>query len=202
MSITRAAWAQVTPMLVFSCFCLLVGDLLFGYDTGSFGGMLANEVSIDGPRYVTTRCADHRTTASLFQGFISQFGTYHPDTKKYAFDATHTSLISSLPFIGKFIGCFAAGPAIERFGHRTVFFGLSVVSIIGIISRSCPKRPSQTSNSFICHEKLSIHWTDGGLPQVEITAAGTALGSGRYAQFVVGRIVVYASIGLVEVDVT
>lgn len=37
---------------------------------------------------------------------------------------------------------------------------------------------------------------------VEITAAGTAPGTGRYAQFVVGRIIVYISVGLVEVDVT
>lgn len=39
-----AAWSLVTPMLLFSCFCLLTGDLLFGYDTGSFGGVLANPV--------------------------------------------------------------------------------------------------------------------------------------------------------------
>jgi hypothetical protein len=32
-------------MLVFSSFCLLVGDMLFGYDTASFGGILANPVS-------------------------------------------------------------------------------------------------------------------------------------------------------------
>ena len=32
-------------MLLFSCFCLLVGDMLFGYDTASFGGILANPVS-------------------------------------------------------------------------------------------------------------------------------------------------------------
>lgn len=39
-----SAWASVTPMLLFSCFCLLVGDVLFGYDTASFGGILANLV--------------------------------------------------------------------------------------------------------------------------------------------------------------
>lgn len=37
---------------------------------------------------------------------------------------------------------------------------------------------------------------------VEITAAGTGPGTGRYAQFIVGRIIVYISIGLVEVNVT
>ncbi|UKZ91691.1 uncharacterized protein TrAFT101_006663 [Trichoderma asperellum] len=142
----RSAWAMATPMLLFSCFCLLVGDMLFGFDTASFGGILSNP------------------------GFIRQFGAYNPVTKGYAFDSLHISLLSSLAFIGKFIGCFLAGPCIERFGHRIVFIMLSVVSAIGII--------------------------------VEITAAGTGPGTGRYAQFIVGRIIVYISIGLVEVNVT
>lgn len=42
--------------------------------------------------------------------------------------------MSSLAFIGKFIGCLVAGPLIERLGHRKVFVGLCVVSIIGVIS--------------------------------------------------------------------
>ncbi|KAL4875673.1 general substrate transporter [Aspergillus karnatakaensis] len=146
MASPQSAWSLVTPMLLFSCFCLLTGDMLFGYDTGSFGGILGNP------------------------GFIRHFGSYNSDTDSYAIDSLHTSLLSSLAFIGKFIGCFAAGPAIERYGHRVVFYALSVISIIGVI--------------------------------IEITAADKAPGSGRFAQFVVGRIIVYVSVGLVEVDVT
>jgi hypothetical protein len=37
---------------------------------------------------------------------------------------------------------------------------------------------------------------------VEITAADTGAGSGRFAQFLIGRVIVYISVGLVEVDVT
>lgn len=137
---------MMTPMLLFSSFCLLVGDMLFGFDTASFGGILANP------------------------GFIRQFGSYNAKTRVYAIDSLHTSLLSSLAFIGKFVGCFAAGPAIERFGHRILFFITAVVSAIGII--------------------------------IEITAADTGVGTGRYAQFIVGRIIVYISVGLVEVNVT
>ncbi|KAL4925284.1 sugar porter family MFS transporter [Aspergillus undulatus] len=146
MANTRLAWSMVTPMLLFSCFCLLTGDMVFGYDTGSFGGILGNP------------------------GFVNQFGTYDPQTESYAIDPLHTSLLSSLAFIGKFVGCFVAGPAIERHGHRMVFYALSIVSLIGVI--------------------------------IEITAADTDPGSGRLAQFIVGRIIVYISVGLVEVDVT
>jgi len=35
-----------------------------------------------------------------------------------------------------------------------------------------------------------------------MTAAGTGYGTGRVAQFIVGRIIVYASVGLVEVCIT
>lgn len=44
------------------------------------------------------------------------------------------SLLSSLAFIGKFLGCLVAGPSIERLGHRKVFFGLCLISIVGVIS--------------------------------------------------------------------
>ncbi|KAJ5648791.1 hypothetical protein N7490_005163 [Penicillium lividum] len=146
MESVRSASGMMSPMLFFSCFCLLVGDLLFGYDTGSFGGILGNP------------------------GFVEQFGTYNSATQDNSIDALHTSLLTSLAFIGKFLGCLLAGPAIERFGHRIVFFALSAISVIGII--------------------------------VEITAAGSGAGAGRFAQFVVGRIIVYISVGLVEVNVT
>ncbi|RSL59922.1 hypothetical protein CEP54_007014 [Fusarium duplospermum] len=146
MASQRSAWSSVSPLLIFSCFCLLVGDMLFGFDTGSFGGILANP------------------------GFINQFGKYNAETGKYAFDSAHTSIMSSIPFIGKFLGCLVAGPAIERYGHRMVFVILSVISFIGVI--------------------------------LEITAADTGAGSGRFAQFLIGRVIVYISVGLVEVDVT
>ncbi|KAI1359355.1 putative sugar transporter [Xylaria arbuscula] len=146
MAKQRSAWSLATPMLLYSCFCLLVGDVLFGYDTASFGGILANP------------------------GFVNQFGTYNPNTDTYAFNSLRTSLLSALAFIGKFIGCLVAGPAIEKYGHRIVFYALSAVSVIGIV--------------------------------LEITSAGSTNGSGRYTQFIVGRIIVYISVGLVEVDVT
>ncbi|KAJ5983457.1 hypothetical protein N7481_005556 [Penicillium waksmanii] len=146
MTTLRSFRSMAAPMLLFSCFCLLTGDMLFGFDTGSFGGILGNP------------------------GFVNQFGTYQPETQTYKISSLNTSLLSSLAFIGKFFGCLAAGPAIEKYGHRMVLYALSVISIIGVI--------------------------------VEITAADIGPGTGRLVQFIVGRIIVYISIGLVEVDVT
>ncbi|CAI7582333.1 unnamed protein product [Penicillium crustosum] len=109
MTTLRSFRSTAAPMLLFSCFCLLTGDMLFGFDTGSFGGILGNP------------------------GFVNQFGTYQPETQTYKISSLNTSLLSSLAFIGKFLGCLAAGPAIEKYGHRMVFYALSVISIIGVI---------------------------------------------------------------------
>lgn len=113
MANSTSRWSKVTPMLLFSCFCLLTGEMLFGYDAGSYGGLLANP------------------------GFLNHFGTYNPSTKTYAFTSIRTSLMSAMPFVGKFIGCMTSGSAIERVGHRFVFFGLGAISIIGVLSSSC-----------------------------------------------------------------
>ena len=71
------------------------------------------------------------------QGFINSFGKLNETTGKYGFDSLTTSLLSSLAFIGKFIGCATAGSFIERFGHRACFYFLSILSLVGIICK-CP----------------------------------------------------------------
>jgi hypothetical protein len=45
-------------------------------------------------------------------------------------------LLTSIPFIGKFEGCLAAGPLIEKKCHRLVFYVLAVISVVGVISKS------------------------------------------------------------------
>ncbi len=37
---------------------------------------------------------------------------------------------------------------------------------------------------------------------VELTAAGTGVSPGHFAQFLAGRVIVYISVGLVEVNIT
>lgn len=76
---------------------------------------------------------------------------------------------------------------IEKYGHRMVFHALSVISIIGVISELALLQESSHAYLFAI---------------VEITAADSGPGTGRLAQFIVGRIIVYISVGLVEVDVT
>ena len=121
-------WKQVTPRLLFCCFCLLVGDLLFGYDTGSFGGLLANPVCL--------RTSHLLFSLILVQGFLRDFGEVNADGA-YAFRPLIQSLLSSLAFIGKFLGCLLAGPLIERWGHRKIFAVLSVTSFLGIAGKYC-----------------------------------------------------------------
>lgn len=66
------------------------------------------------------------------QGFLKQFGS--EKNGKWGLTPLKTSLLSSLAFIGKAIGCLTAGPLIEWLGHRKVFALLSVISCVGVIS--------------------------------------------------------------------
>ncbi|GAA5918674.1 hypothetical protein JCM6882_004184 [Rhodosporidiobolus microsporus] len=133
-----------TPVLLLSCLSLTFGDMLFGYDTSSFGGLQANA------------------------GFIRRFGQL--DNGVYAFTATTRALLTSLAFIGKFIGCAVSGMVIERIGHRWTFVALSAVSYGGIT--------------------------------IEMTAGLGASQGGRVAQFIVGRILAYIAVGMVEVSIS
>ncbi|GAA5914320.1 hypothetical protein JCM6882_008160 [Rhodosporidiobolus microsporus] len=135
-----------TPILLLSCLCLTFGDLLFGYDTASFGGLQANP------------------------GFVRAFGELNEATGQYGFTATTRALLTSLAFVGKFIGCAISGTVIERIGHRWTFVALSVLSYFGIV--------------------------------IEITAGFGAAQGGRVAQFIIGRIVVYCAVGMVEVCIS
>jgi hypothetical protein len=56
-----------------------------------------------------------------------------------------------MAFIGKFIGCLAAGPAIEKYGHRMVFYALSVISIIGVIGEITALPSKIVSLTGCCH---------------------------------------------------
>ena len=123
----REKWAKMSPKVIFCCFSLLVGDALFGYDTGSFGGILGNPVG-----HIQLVQSEIGLTT---QGFINNFGTPNA-AGKYQFSSTQTSLVSSLAFIGKFIGCAIAGTIIERWGHRKSFAFLSILSYCGVIGES------------------------------------------------------------------
>lgn len=68
------------------------------------------------------------------QGFINQFGVL--GSKGYAMTSLRASLMSSLAFVGKLIGCLLSGPLIECLGHRKVFVVLSALSIIGVVCGS------------------------------------------------------------------
>lgn len=83
------------------------------------------------------------------QGFLNQFGT--ETNGKWALTPLRTSLLSSLAFIGKAIGCLTAGPLIEWLGHRKVFVVLCIISCIGVISEYAyagnPPHPAPPGNA-------------------------------------------------------
>lgn len=70
-----------------------------------------------------------------FSPFIREFGSYNATTKKYALPAPTTSLMNSLPLLGKFLGTIVVGPLTERFGHRYTMALTCLIQIIGAVSK-------------------------------------------------------------------
>ncbi|PSR78135.1 general substrate transporter [Coniella lustricola] len=108
MSAPKPKWKQMTPTLFFSCLIFLQGALLFGIDTGSFGSLQA------------------------LPSFLERFGVQNA-AGAYKLPATRTSLMNSLPWIGKFAGCLGSESIIDRFGYKKAMYMGGFVQIIAII---------------------------------------------------------------------
>lgn len=78
----------------------------FGYDVGNFG-------SVQG-----------------MQAFGKRFGTCNKTTGVCALPAWLSSLMTSLPFLGKALGAIACGPIAERWGRKKAVLVLAVISFM------------------------------------------------------------------------
>ncbi|KAJ8079086.1 hypothetical protein AAF712_006464 [Marasmius tenuissimus] len=131
----RGALGKLTPRLFFIVGLMSLGNIIYGYDTASFGGVQA------------------------IPAFGRQFGTFDSKLNRFALPARTSSLLTSLAFLGKLIGTIIVGPCTEKFGHRVGMIVLCAVTIVGTI--------------------------------IQLTAK-------KAAQFLVGRIIVYIGVGIVE----
>ncbi|KAI3599979.1 sugar transporter [Moniliophthora roreri] len=133
--VSHGVLSKMTPRLFAITAFMALGNIIYGYDTASFGGVQA------------------------IPAFGRQFGEFDRTLNRYALPARTSSLLTSLAFLGKFIGTLFIGPLTERYGHRTGMFVLCAVTIVGTI--------------------------------IQVTAK-------HAIQFLVGRIVVYIGVGIVE----
>ncbi|OJJ00793.1 hypothetical protein ASPVEDRAFT_149709 [Aspergillus versicolor CBS 583.65] len=103
-----SSFRGLNPYLLFCIVVYLFGALLFGIDTGSFGSLQA------------------------LPSFLLQFGTQN-EAGEYELPTQRKSLMNSIPWIGKFVGCFLVEPLIERVGYRKSIIVTSVVQIVALI---------------------------------------------------------------------
>jgi MFS transporter, SP family, sugar:H+ symporter len=93
-------------------------NIIFGYETTSFGGVQS------------------------IPAFIKEFGE-ETAPGKYTLSPARASYTSSTAFAGKLIGALIAPFLIERWGHRVGFWILVVVVWIGIIIEASAKEIAQ-----------------------------------------------------------
>ncbi|KFX96367.1 hypothetical protein V490_03371 [Pseudogymnoascus sp. VKM F-3557] len=97
-----------TPMMTFLAIYLSLAALNFGYDVGTFGGVQA------------------------MKAFVQKFGEFDEAKGKYALPTYLSSLMNSLPFVGKLIGALACGPISERYGRKTAVAIMACISLVGV----------------------------------------------------------------------
>ncbi|KAJ5113707.1 hypothetical protein N7456_002241 [Penicillium angulare] len=98
----------LSPYLIFCILVYLQGALLFGIDTGSFGSLQA------------------------LPSFLRQFGVKNAKGD-YALPTERQSIMNSVPWVGKLVGCFMIEPLIERVGYRNSLIISSFVQIVSLI---------------------------------------------------------------------
>ena len=100
---------KFTFTLWVACATTSLLNVLFGYDTTSFGGVQA------------------------IPGFTRHFGDAMSDSGASALSASRASFMSSIAFVGKFIGVLAVPVFIEMVGHRIAIWTTCLMSFVGII---------------------------------------------------------------------
>lgn len=80
----------------------------FGYDVGNFGGVQG------------------------MQSFGKRFGQCDPTTGTCKLPPWLSSLMTSLPFLGKALGAIACGPIAERYGRKMCVLVLACLSFMWV----------------------------------------------------------------------
>ncbi|KAH8901655.1 general substrate transporter [Thozetella sp. PMI_491] len=132
--------------LAFVMFYMASCAFNFGYDVGNFG-------SVQG-----------------MQSFARKFGEYNATTGLYALPAWLSSLMTSLPFLGKALGAMSCGWVAERFGRRMAILGLVVLSYIGVLLQTT----ATTAGQFTTGRFISFGMTGMTIVVVPIYTSETA----------------------------
>ncbi|KAJ3801455.1 hypothetical protein GGU11DRAFT_753602 [Lentinula aff. detonsa] len=171
MASLKTIAAAVTPKLLAITLFLALGNVIYGYDTASFGGVQA------------------------IPAFGKQFGIFDPTLGQYALPAKTSSLLTSLAFAGKLIGTIIIGPCTERFGHK---FGMLLALSSNALRRRPPNSSLEESSFTLVLELLKITYQSeivpapargfvvGSLQMFLVCGALVASGvNRRYSEFVI-----------------
>ncbi|KAF4336084.1 hexose transporter 2 [Fusarium beomiforme] len=129
-------------LLMYMCFC----SFNFGYDVGNFG-------SVQG-----------------MQSFGRQFGTCNKETGGCALQPWLSSVMTSVPFIGKALGTVICGIIAERWGRKIAIMGLIIASFVGVLLQTT----ATTAAQFTIGRFISFAMTGMTIVVVPIYQAETA----------------------------
>lgn len=63
-----------------------------------------------------------------------RFGVVN-EAGEHKLSPSRTSMMNSLPWIGKFLGCLNAEPIIDRLGYKKTVYIVAAIQIVAVISK-------------------------------------------------------------------
>jgi MFS family permease len=87
----------------------LLGAILYGVDTGSFGSLQA------------------------LPSFTKKFGYYDSTLKAYTLRTGPRAAMNSIPFAGQALGAFLSSNVVDQFGYKYTMVVLALIQIVAII---------------------------------------------------------------------
>ncbi|KAH8888986.1 general substrate transporter [Thozetella sp. PMI_491] len=118
-SIFRGRFRDFNGTIVFIMLYMSACSFNFGYDVGNFSGVQG------------------------MQSFAKKFGEYSPSTNTWDLPGWLSSLMTSIPFLGKALGAVACGPIAEKWGRKTAILILIVLSFIGVLLQTTATTAAQ-----------------------------------------------------------
>ncbi|KAH8901337.1 general substrate transporter [Thozetella sp. PMI_491] len=104
----RSDWKSVTPYMLYCCLMFNAGNVLFGIDVASFGSL------------------------QTLPSFLRQFGELQ-ENGNYALSTSRKSIMNSVNWTGKLVGCAIFEPMIERLGFKKTVYVLASIQIVAVI---------------------------------------------------------------------
>jgi sugar porter (SP) family MFS transporter len=110
----------------------------------------------------------------MLPAFAKEFGQWNPDTQAYALPPYLSSIMTSMPFLGKLVATLLCSPFQERWGRKKAMLAVAGISLVGVLLQVTATTAAQFTLGRVVNF-ASCGFTISVVPLYESEIAPTAL---------------------------